>query len=99
MDADGAYAGTVSAHAVAETLADDQHDITQISEVADLPSALRSDDPLDLALPALDDPGGAVPVLDPEGQQVVGWLTHQGALNALRPAAATASAAEIAQDL
>ena len=26
-----------------------------------------------------------VPVLDPEGREIIGWLTHQAALNALRP--------------
>ena len=85
VDADGAYAGTVSAHAVAEALADGQHDTTHVREVADLPPALRSVDPLDFALQALDDAGGAVPVLDSDGHEVVGWLTQQAALNALRP--------------
>lgn len=37
IDAGGAYAGTVSAHAVAEALADGEHDATHVSEVADLP--------------------------------------------------------------
>jgi len=92
VDTGGAYAGTVSAHAVAEALADGKHDTTCVGQVTDLPPALRSIDPLDLALQALDDAGGAVPVLDPDGHRVVGWLTHQGALNALRPADATASA-------
>ena len=93
VDADGAYAGTVSAHAVAEALADGKHDTTHVSEVADLPPALRSVEPLDFGLQVLDDAGGAVPVLDPDGHHVVGWLTHQAALNALRPAASPASAA------
>jgi CIC family chloride channel protein len=92
VDAGGAYAGTVSAHAVAEALADGEHDTTPVGQGADLPPALRSVDPLDFALQVLDDAGGAVPILDPDGHQVVGWLTHQGALNALRPQVATASA-------
>jgi chloride channel protein, CIC family len=37
VDADGASAGTVSAHAVAEALADGQHDTTHVGQVADLP--------------------------------------------------------------
>jgi CIC family chloride channel protein len=85
VDAEGAYAGTVSALAVAEALADGEHDTTRVGQVADLPPALRSADPLDFALQVLDNAGGAVPVLDPDGHQVVGWLTHQAALNALRP--------------
>jgi len=93
VDAGGAYCGTVSAHAVAEALADGEHDSTHVGQVADLPPALRPVDPLDFALQVLDDAGGAVPVLDPDGHQVVGWLSHQAALNALRPAAATASVA------
>ena len=93
VDAGEAYCGTVSAHAVAEALADGEHDSTHVGQVADLPPALRSVDPLDFALQVLDDAGGAVPVLDPDGHQVVGWLSHQAALNVLRPAAATASVA------
>ena len=85
VDAEGAYAGTVSAHSVAEALADGEHDATHVSEVTDLPPTLRSVDPLDFALQVLDDAGGAVPVLDSDGHEVVGWLTHQAALNALRP--------------
>ena len=85
VDADGAYAGTVSAHAVAEALADGEHDTTHVGQVTDLPPTLRLADPLDFALQVMDDAGGAVPVLDSDGQEVVGWLTHQAALNALRP--------------
>jgi hypothetical protein len=70
---------------VAEALADGEHDATHVSEVTDLPPTLRSVDPLDFALQALDEAGGAVPVLDPEGHEIIGWLTHQAALNALRP--------------
>jgi CIC family chloride channel protein len=87
VDAHGAYRGTVSAAAVAQALTDGEHDATQVGQVSELPAALRSLDPLDLAMRVLDDAGGAVPVLDADGQEVVGWLTHQGALNALRPAA------------
>jgi chloride channel protein, CIC family len=92
VDADGAYTGTVSAHSVAEALAVGEHDGTQVGQVTDLPPALRSVDPLDFALQVLDDAGGAVPVLDPDGHEVIGWLTHQSALNALRPAVMSASA-------
>jgi len=92
VDAAGAYCGTVSAHAVAEALADGDHDATHVGEVTDLPPALRSADPLDAALKVLDDAGGAVPVLDPDGHEVVGWLTHRAALNALRKPVAPASA-------
>ncbi len=94
VDAHGAYCGTVSAHAVAEALADGEHDTTHIAAVTELPPALRSVDPLDLALKVLDDAGGAVPVLDPDGRQIVGWMTHQAALNALRPSPARPKAAK-----
>jgi len=46
VDAGGAYAGTVSAHAVAEALADGQHDTTHVSEVADLPRHYARSTPL-----------------------------------------------------
>jgi xanthine/CO dehydrogenase XdhC/CoxF family maturation factor len=37
VDHDGAYCGTVSAHCVAEALADGEHDGIHVSEVIDLP--------------------------------------------------------------
>lgn len=92
VDACGAYCGTVSAQAVAQALADGEHDVSYVDEVADLPPALRSIDRLDLALRVLEDAGGAVPVLDPDGRQIVGWLTHQGVVNALRPSVVPATA-------
>ncbi len=94
VDAQGAYCGTVSAHAVAEALADGEHDAAHVVEVTDLPPRLRSVDPLDLALKVLDDSGGAVPVLDPGGRQIVGWMTHQAALGALRSSRTRQTAAE-----
>jgi hypothetical protein len=46
-------------------------------------------DSLAAGIEALDHSGGsAVPVLDPEHGHVAGWLTHQAALEALRPAPA-----------
>ncbi len=92
VDAQGAYCGTVCAHAVADALADGKHDGAHIAEVTNLPAVLRSVDPLALALQVLDDAGGAVPVIDPDGRQIVGWITHQAALGALRPALAPAPA-------
>ena len=92
VDAHGAYCGTVSARGVVEALADGEHDGAHIAEVIDLPPALRSVDPLDHALRVLDDAGGAVPVLDPDGRRIVGWITHQAALVALRPRHAPAPA-------
>ena len=47
---------------------------------------------LDFAPKVLDDAGGAVPVLDPDGHEVVGWLTHKAALIALRSAVAPSEA-------
>lgn len=85
VDHSGAYRGTVSARAVAEALADGRHDQEPVTQLTELPSALRSTDPLEQAIEALDASGGsAVPVLAPEDGAVVGWLTHQAALAALR---------------
>ncbi|HET9128630.1 MAG TPA: chloride channel protein [Propionibacteriaceae bacterium] len=85
VDGEGRYVGTVSARAVAEALADGEHDEESVSTVAELPPALHAGDPLAAAIEALDASGGsAVPVLDADDHAVVGWLTHQSALAALR---------------
>ena len=85
VDADGAYLGILSARAVAEALADGEHGEEPVARIAELPPRLRSSDPLDLAIEALDASGGsAIPVVGPQGGTVVGRLTHQTALAALR---------------
>ncbi|MGN6635657.1 MAG: chloride channel protein, partial [Oryzihumus sp.] len=85
VDVGGSYRGTVSARAVAEALADGRHDREPVRQLTELRPALRSSDPLEQAIEALDGSGGsAIPVLGPEDGAVVGWLTYQEALAALR---------------
>ena len=85
LDATGAYRGTVSSRSVADALADGAHDDTPASEVTELPPELKATDLLDAGLEVLDISGGsAVPVLDSQAHEVVGWFTHRAALTALR---------------
>lgn len=76
----------MTARAVADELAERDHDQYRVSTVVELPPAVMTTDSLAAGIATLDRSGGsAVPVLDPEHGNVVGWLTHQAALEALRP--------------
>ncbi len=82
--ADGAYAGVVTARVVAEAIADGRHDADPASLVLELPVTLFEDDPLDAAIAALDHSGcAAIPVLDRAESEVIGWIDYQTALTAL----------------
>ena len=88
VDDRGAYCGTVTARTVADELTERSHDQDPVSTVVEQPPAVLTTDSLAAGIEALDRSGGsAVPVLDPEHGHVVGWLTHQAALDALRAAA------------
>ena len=50
--------------------------------LCELPATVNSNDRLDQALDALETGRGAVPVLDPDQADLVGWLTHQRVLAA-----------------
>lgn len=83
--ADGTYLGVVTSRAVADALADGQHDDRPLGDVIELPSDLDEDATLSTGLEALDSSGtAAVPVLDGADRTVVGWLTERAALRALR---------------
>ncbi len=85
LDPTGAYLGVLTARAAADTLADGEHDDARVASATQRPVAVRSDQPLDDTLDALEDAATpAVPVLDPDGDAVVGWLTHQQVLRAIR---------------
>ncbi len=85
VDSEGAYLGTITARAVTEVLSDGKHDDAVVSSAVELPRELRASSSLNDAIPVLDDSeGSAVPVLDLEGKRLVGWLTPQAALGALR---------------
>ncbi|HEV2635250.1 MAG TPA: chloride channel protein [Actinocrinis sp.] len=84
-DHDGTYLGTLTARSAAETLADGDHDDTPVGRLTHLPHPLSSTTTLDDALDALvgADQGTGLPILDPDGTQVTGWITHQSVLAAL----------------
>ena len=84
-DRAGRYQGIVTARAVADALADGLHDNSPVSTVVELPAAVGSHSTLDSALDELEASRSAIPVLSPDGSSVVGWLTHQRVLAALRP--------------
>ena len=85
LDTDGAYIGLVTARGVADALADGEHDEATVESVIERPPPVHADQTLDGTLDALDSSGiAALPVLDPTGANLVGWLTHQQILNELR---------------
>ncbi|MEO7059182.1 MAG: chloride channel protein, partial [Lapillicoccus sp.] len=86
LDDQGRYRGVITARAVADALADGTHDQALVGDHVDLPQTVRADHHLGDALDVLETADGGVPVLDPEGAQVVGWLSHQAVLTSLRPA-------------
>ena len=72
---------------MAETLADGTHDTSSVEEVVERPDPVHTTQRLETALDALESTSAsAVPVLDPESKRVVGWLTSQRVLTALRTA-------------
>jgi CIC family chloride channel protein len=81
----GAYVGVVTARGLAEALADGDHDAAPVASlVEDVPS-IRTTTTLSEALDALDrSTASALPVLDDERHEVVGWLTLQQILGVLR---------------
>jgi len=84
IDGDGALLGVIAAADIEQALAGTPHELTAASLVHTAPE-LRVDQSLEdgvRALAATDDDG--VPVLDAEGNGVVGWLTHRRLLRAYR---------------
>jgi len=86
IDAFGNYCGVLTAHALADALADGEHDQARVATITEAADAVREADLLDTALDALETAYAAVPVLDKEGLSLVGWLTHQRVLAAQRRA-------------
>jgi CIC family chloride channel protein len=86
VGADGRYHGCVTARAVAEALGDQQSRDHTVADLAELPPLVTRASPLPDALGALvSAQGTGLPVLDAETTELVGWLTHQSLLRALRP--------------
>ena len=88
----GAYRGTVTARAVAETLSEGDAPGRTVGDLAMLPTTVDEDTDLAAALGALmSAKGTGLPVLDATHRQVVGWVTHQNVLTALVAGAASPS--------
>lgn len=85
IDAAGRYCGVLTARAVTDALSEGQQDTALAGSVAEQVPSIRADRTLDAALDVLDAAvTPAVPVLDPGGCAVVGWVTHQHVLAAIR---------------
>ncbi|MEV0006918.1 chloride channel protein [Streptomyces sp. NPDC047973] len=91
VDADGAYLGVVTARAAAEALAE-QPDAapTAAGDLVEQPPRISSDEQLASALHTLvAAPGTGLPVLTPDTNLPVGWLSHRSALRALHSSGGT----------
>ena len=81
---DGSYVGVLTARAVAEAIADGQHDTSTAELLVERPTTLREDDDVDHGIQALDHSGcGAIPVLGASRDEVVGWFDYRDALTTL----------------
>ena len=86
-DSAGAYCGTVTARVTAQALAEDSQAPQTIGELAQMPAAVTAERPIVDALQLLvAAPSTGLPVLDDTRTALVGWITHQTVLGALRPA-------------
>ena len=83
-DPAGRYRGIATARAVADALADGARDDQTIASIVELPESLSVNDKLEHALDTLENAHGALPVLDAGRANLVGWLTHQRVLAAIR---------------
>ncbi len=84
-DEDGHYIGIVTARVVAEALADGRHDQSPASLVLESAATVKADARLDKVIESLDLSGtAAIPVLDENGDGVIGWVDYARTLRALR---------------
>jgi len=86
VDDRGSYRGVVTGRLVADTLATEDGGGKTVSDATENPPTIRSTQSLEAAIELVDHLGtAAVPVLDDEGGQLVGWLTAASVLGAMRP--------------
>lgn len=85
LDGNGDYRGVVTARSVADALAEEDRARDTVADQVELPSAVRTDQPLTDILDTLETAPGGVAVMSPDGRALVGWLTHQAVLSALLP--------------
>lgn len=84
LDSHGSYRGVATARAVADALTEGAPEGQLISSLIEYPEQVSVDDKLEHALDRLENARGALPVLDTDRTTVVGWLTHQRVLVAVR---------------
>jgi CIC family chloride channel protein len=80
LDHEGRYRGTVTLHAVEQAMRENALD-ADAAELARETPVLTGDETLEDALAALLREGSGLPVVA-DGQQLVGWLSHQDVLRA-----------------
>ncbi len=80
VDVDGCYCGLVTADEVDAALASDPVGVTA-GDIANLAGTVAPDAPLDAVLSRFVQQGtSALPVMEPGGSSLVGWLTHRDIL-------------------
>ncbi|WP_329376113.1 chloride channel protein [Streptomyces sp. NBC_01351] len=80
----GGYQGTVSSVVAAEALAAGTPTDEPVATVLDMPKGVREEESLQEALARFAAyEGDGLPVLDAEGRQLVGWLSHRTVLSAV----------------
>lgn len=82
---DQRYHGCVTARAVAEAMTGAGSEHATVADIAVIPPRITQTSTLAEGLSALSGAEGTgIPVLDPGGHTVVGWLTHRAVLTALQ---------------
>lgn len=84
VDDAGCYLGIVTARMMTDTMADGQHDNASVTTLLETPDSVTASEVLHTALDRLDSAETALPVLDDDRTHLVGWLTHQRVLAAMR---------------
>ena len=80
VDVDGGYRGVVTAGELETALGNDTFDITA-GDLAQPATTVAPDAPLDTVLSQFVQQGtSALPVMDPGGSTILGWLTHRDIL-------------------
>jgi CIC family chloride channel protein len=80
---DGALAGVVALGAIERALRDDPDAV--VGDIARVPPRVHADTPLDVAVDAIAESGeDGLPIVAPDGDAVVGWITQRDALSAYR---------------
>ena len=88
---DGRYLGCITARDVAEAL-DDPDPPARVADIVQRPTTLSADASPQKILAALSGYGGTgLPVVNPEGTAVIGWITYEAVLGRMHPEMPTGS--------